>query len=360
MSTITCPFCGSTSCNVISSENNQYDCPSCGKYQLDCKAEEVADLPDINADKLCDFAGYLFEINRLSETFKSIKLIKENPQQYSFEDEVYNSGLVPKTAVEKMDKLLINLYKYGNEIVKRFDYISKQGIANYRYMKTTNDMSDIDHIHFPVCYAQSYSELAQIVMLCHEAGYFDFDYGDKANTNYVILEMRNGTHTFRFTIDGMNRAETLISSNQATNQIFIAMQFERYDEVNKTKIRRVDVIEALKEAAKNANSKLVAITVDEHEFNDGIMDRIKVEILRSKAVIADYTYGNQGVYFEAGYACGLGIPVIRCCAEQWKNEKESKGEQPLHFDERHNNTIFWKDLANLRERVENRIKVILR
>src|SRR6266436_6864511 len=56
-------------------------------------------------------------------------------------------------------------------------------------------------------------------------------------------------------------------------------------------------------------------------------------------VVADYTGQANGVYFEAGFALGLGLTVIPTCRAD---------EVPkLHFDIRHLNTLAWTKPADL-------------
>ena len=66
-----------------------------------------------------------------------------------------------------------------------------------------------------------------------------------------------------------------------------------------------------------------------------IDDRLRVEIQSSDFLIADLTHDNPGSYWEAGYAEGLGKPVIYTC-EKNKFEKEK-----THFDTNHHLTIIW-------------------
>ena len=55
----------------------------------------------------------------------------------------------------------------------------------------------------------------------------------------------------------------------------------------------------------------------------GIIDEImRTTIKQSKFVIADLTHDNNGAYWEAGYAEGIGIPVIYIC-ERKKFEKHT-------------------------------------
>jgi hypothetical protein len=68
-------------------------------------------------------------------------------------------------------------------------------------------------------------------------------------------------------------------------------------------------------------------------------------------VVADFTGHRGGVYFEAGYAQGRGIPVIWCCR---KDDIEH-----AHFDTRQNNHVTWTTPAELRELLKNRIAATL-
>ena len=69
----------------------------------------------------------------------------------------------------------------------------------------------------------------------------------------------------------------------------------------------------------------------------GIIDNImRVRIRDAKFVIADLTHGNNGAYWEAGYAEGLGKPVIYIC------EKEKfESDDGTHFDTNHCTTVIW-------------------
>jgi len=66
-----------------------------------------------------------------------------------------------------------------------------------------------------------------------------------------------------------------------------------------------------------------------------IDDRLRVEIKTSRFLIADLTHENAGAYWEAGYAEGLGKPVIYTCKE------EKFEEEKTHFDTNHHLTVLW-------------------
>ena len=70
-----------------------------------------------------------------------------------------------------------------------------------------------------------------------------------------------------------------------------------------------------------------------------IDDRLRVAIQASDFVIADLTHDNLGAYWEAGYAEGLGKPVIYTC------ESTRFEANKTHFDTNHHLTIAW-DVGN--------------
>ncbi len=68
-----------------------------------------------------------------------------------------------------------------------------------------------------------------------------------------------------------------------------------------------------------------------------IDDHLRVEIRNSRFLISDLTHENAGAYWEAGYAEGLGKPVIYTC------NKEKFDKEKSHFDTNHHLTITWDD-----------------
>jgi len=84
----------------------------------------------------------------------------------------------------------------------------------------------------------------------------------------------------------------------------------------------------------------------------GIMDnRLRVEIRNSRFLLADLTGNNNGVYWEAGYAEGMGKPVVYLC------EKTSFDEKKPHFDTNHCTTIVW-DKNNIEKSMQELIYTI--
>jgi len=76
-----------------------------------------------------------------------------------------------------------------------------------------------------------------------------------------------------------------------------------------------------------------------------IDDRLRVEIRNSRFLISDLTHENKGAYWEAGYAEGLGKPVIYTC------KKEVFEKTKPHFDTNHHLTVIW-DPGEIQNAVE--------
>jgi hypothetical protein len=69
----------------------------------------------------------------------------------------------------------------------------------------------------------------------------------------------------------------------------------------------------------------------------GVIDNLmRLRIRDAAFVLADLTHDNNGAYWEAGFAEGLGKPVIYLC-ERSKFEKAN-----THFDTNHSTTVVWE------------------
>lgn len=88
--------------------------------------------------------------------------------------------------------------------------------------------------------------------------------------------------------------------------------------------------------------------VNEAHFKQRIDDRIMAEIHRAGLVIVDVTLARPAVYFEAGFAQGLGTRIIWTCKED--------SHADMCFDTRRTGHILWTDPADLRTKLTNRVR----
>ncbi|MGO8761541.1 MAG: hypothetical protein ACLP2P_04240 [Desulfobaccales bacterium] len=91
--------------------------------------------------------------------------------------------------------------------------------------------------------------------------------------------------------------------------------------------------------------------VDAEPHSDRIDAKIISEIKNSRFVEADITEQKRGVYFEAGYALGMGLPVLWCVR---KDDMDK-----VHFDTRQYNHIVWETADDLETRLYDFICAII-
>ena len=145
---------------------------------------------------------------------------------------------------------------------------------------------------------------------------------------------------YRLTVDGHNHLER--AKTPKTTQVFVAMWFspemrDAYDH---------GIAPGILDAG------FTPCRIDDMRDANKIDDDIIAEIKRSRFVVADMTHGHDGVrgsvYFEAGYASGLGRDVIYSCREDCLDK--------LPFDTRQYRHIVWKAPEDLRTELAKTIR----
>ena len=145
---------------------------------------------------------------------------------------------------------------------------------------------------------------------------------------------------FSISARGLVRAEELGASGSGS-QGFVAMWFD--DSMNDAWLNGFEA--GIREAGYFPRR------IDSKDYIGGVSDEIMAEIRRSLFVVADYTGQRNGVYFEAGFAVGLGLTIIPTCrSDQIDN---------LHFDIRHLNTLVWNTPAELADKLNKRIRAVI-
>lgn len=135
---------------------------------------------------------------------------------------------------------------------------------------------------------------------------------------------------------GWEQIEQLQHHQPSYRKAFIAMKFDN------SELDQI-VRDYFKPATAEAGFELLRL--DDNPAAGLIDNKMRVEIRNADFVIADLTHDNLGAYWEAGYAEGLGKPVIYTC------EKAKFIEKPTHFDTNHHLTIFW-DASNPQKAAE--------
>jgi hypothetical protein len=143
----------------------------------------------------------------------------------------------------------------------------------------------------------------------------------------------NGKIGVMLTLAGWERYEALNKQHVDSRTAFMAMKFG-------DPLLEQTLNECFRPAVQRTGFELRILT--DQQAAGLIDDQIRSGLLSARFVIADLTHGNQGAYWEAGYAEGRGIPVIYTC------EKAAWAEHKTHFDTNHLVTIIW-DPATLKK-----------
>jgi nucleoside 2-deoxyribosyltransferase len=321
-----CMLCGSnTSEEPTGFAIRVINCDNCGEYAI-----TYATLSTWSNDFLTNellkgkqhlIAGYVHYLNESGAARLTITRDKAL--------EIIRSGQLPSTIQEKLDKLLLWVYKKSDTFMKPIC---------------------IDFGKTAIAYAHDENEFKNMVLALVENGYIKSPSGITDGDIYSI------------TIKGINHIEA-IEQKIDSKQCFVAMWFN----------------DELMEAFQSTISRAIVecgfspLIISMREHNGNINDQIIAEIRKSRFIIADFTGHRGGVYFEAGFAMGLGKQVIWTCRKDYFNkmkELEEKGEraqddegikykrksmQKIHFDVEHYNFIVWSDEAELFKKLKDRI-----
>jgi hypothetical protein len=124
------------------------------------------------------------------------------------------------------------------------------------------------------------------------------------------------------------------------NYAFVAMPIDPDDPSN------VDVLDAIKESCQRCG--IQAERVDDVQSNERITDRTLESLRRAEFVIADLSNAKPNVYYEAGYAHALGKTPIFL----------AKAGSKLEFDLKDFPVIFFKNLKQLKDELERRLRAL--
>ena len=155
------------------------------------------------------------------------------------------------------------------------------------------------------------------------------------------------------TLDARLWVEEQLREHSRGQQVFVAMWFDK------------SLDEAYTEgfAQGIAQAGYAPYRVDQDTLHsDKLDDRVLAGIRQSRLVVADFTCAeitrtgsdqpeglpNGNVHYEAGFAHGLGLPVIYTCHRACKAY--------LNFDTRQINHILWTDATDLARQLQERLE----
>ncbi len=210
----------------------------------------------------------------------------------------------PRTTAEKAERVL------------RYVHLQSQFPGQVVQLAPSTD--------YPVGYGRETREFRHMLDFLVRRG--DLDARDKFDDAKATVEL---------TVDGWSRVES--EARVGTSDGFVAMWFS--DEVKQ--LYPDGLVPAIEAAGYTPRR------VDDGHALDKIDDRVIAMIRSSRFVVADASGARPNVYFEAGFAMGLGRPVIWTCRE---------GDIPrLAFDLRQYPHIPWAKPEDVVEPLRDRI-----
>jgi len=164
------------------------------------------------------------------------------------------------------------------------------------------DLVSLDPIEYNLSIIGAKSKDGFLLILLHLIEKVGLVKGNLNRTYGVV-----GADELMLTFDGWEYYETLLKGKATYRKAFMAMKFGDHD-LN-------EVLEKVfKPSVKMAGFDL--FKSDDEPRAGLIDDQLRVDIQSSDFLIADLTHDNLGAYWEAGYAEGLGKPVIYTCEQE--------------------------------------------
>lgn len=295
-----CPICKKESIQTQTHHSDSIfiQCKVCGKFQITNTAVVVIHAKEIN-EKL---SAYIRDFTVENPDSDGVKITSDNYK------EIIES--IPDYSPVEKQLFLLRALKRKTEYYGQDVKIKVQ--SDYPMAWSKNEEEFYFHI----------TELIDN----------DYIYKGKAIGGFSLLKITTDGWSY---LDENEQAVTLL------NQAFIAMSFndELLDVWNK----------GIKPAVEKAGYK--ALRVDQEPHIDRIDAKIISDINDSLFIIADVTQQKQGVYFEAGYAMGLGKKVI------WTVHKDDL--EKVHFDTRQYAHIVWDTVEELNEQLYYLIAAVI-
>ena len=230
----------------------------------------------------------------------------------------------------------LSVRERADNLLRYLDYKSDV-LGTCITFSTIDEAQDLESAHYLLAWTASrqLSELVTLADYCSEEGW----------VRHRITHLAGLPRELMLKPSGYTRLAELAHINPKSNQAFVAMWFD--DQMDDAYERGIEP--AIRKAGYEPQR------IDKKEHNNKIDDQIIAEIRRSRFLVADFTQGETGtrggVYYEAGYAQGIKIPVIFTCRE------DAIGY--VHFDTRQYNHITWKTPEELLERLAQRISATI-
>lgn len=343
-----CPLCGKEKIEILGQKgsNNsevvekrdslyelvKYDCPKCGQFVAPVFWQRT--IKDSEEYPKARVQQYLFytqdkKTGRIripvfctAEEYKNE--VGEDAAFYNVTPQILEKWY-PKTLAERIDMILLKIAE----------------LSPYMGADVTIAANDLEKLYFVhkkefAYYSGLKQELAQLKE--NEVVSTQIEYMD----NYLCNQLKynndkNGV--FQLTPKAWEKVYELQKKNSNNNKAFVAMKFGKEND---------ELFDKISKGLKG----FVPVKMDEHEHNNQIIPEMLYQIDNCKFMVAELSDNNNGVYYEAGYAKGIGKEVIFLC-----NEEVMKSG--IHFDVAQANIVTYRDINDIPDKLQKRIEATI-
>ena len=266
-------------------------------------------------------------------TFWMVKQRSLGAEQPSLDsDKLSAIRLYPKPSISERAEYLLRYIEQRSELLG-------QVLKFYAQDNTKNPDNHIEDEILAWTCSLVLLEVITLIEFCVEEGWVEHKVTERAGGT------GNNVHEFMLKPKGYAKLADLRGTNSASHQGFVAMWFSQ----------------SLDDAFNNGIEPAIRaagylpLRIDKKDHIGKIDDEIIAEIRRSRFVVSDFTcpkgVPRGNVYYEAGFAQGLNIPVF------WTVRADSVDD--LLFDTRQYNHIVWNDLEDLKKQLQRRIEAVI-
>lgn len=280
-----CPACGNSGKCEFAGDQYLVTCPNCGEFQITRTAGQVLDSrlrsSELARTQFC-YAIRKRQDNKVEGVLGSNDI-----------DSLIANTPLPKP-MEQIDELILHI---GN---------NTKGLGDYLHYVRRHLLARVG--------AWDEANVSELIVAIRNDG--------------LIIERNPGDRgdgLFGLSLKGWKRYEELQEHKAESRVAFMAMPFGEpiIDEM---------LLDCFRPAVESTGFELLKVS---DRASAGVIDNLmRARIRTATFLISDVTHENRGAYWEAGFAEGLGRPVVYTC------EKSRFGK--VHFDTNHCHTVLWE------------------
>lgn len=308
-----CQICGEDK-NVIREPlqkrfGDYYYCPNCGKYIVESMATDAFHSKKVRSSL------YYYLRNVHKDISKPLMITTNDAETIDYHLMTIENILMyyPNSIEQRLNSIMENLFELESRFGAYINLFGNYILNSALFFTDSEDTSSAD-------------EVENVLKILSKLE--------------LIKTHESSLSSFMIDYKGWERLDEINKSKTKSKKAFIAMWFD--EKMNEFR-------NAIKEAA--IISGFIPVLIDEKEHNNQIVPEILYEIRSSDFIIADITGSRNGVYYEAGYALGLGKEVILTFMD---NEDDA-----IHFDVNQKNQIRYKNAEELKDKLIKRINATI-